>query len=60
MDRTTPPEASERAERGTALAEWALVVVLIAIVALVGVALAGDEVSGQYSVIASEMESANG
>jgi len=44
-------------ERGTALAEWALLVVLIAIVALVGVTLGGEEVSGQYSNIASSLAS---
>jgi len=44
-------------ERGTALAEWALLAVLIAIVALVGVTLGGEEVSGQYSNIASSLAS---
>jgi Flp pilus assembly pilin Flp len=44
-------------ERGTALAEWALLVVLIAIVAIVGVTLGGEEVSGQYSNIASSLDS---
>jgi Flp pilus assembly pilin Flp len=41
-----------------ALAEWALLVVLIAIVALVGVALAGRQVSDQYTVIATEVGAA--
>jgi Flp pilus assembly pilin Flp len=45
-------------ETGTALAEWALLVVLIAIVAIVGVAISGGEVSGQYSNIASAVDSA--
>ena len=44
-------------ERGTALLEWSLLVVLIAIVALVGVTLGGEEVSGQYSNIASSLAS---
>lgn len=44
-------------ERGTALMEWALLVILIAIVALVGVVMAGQEVSGQYSDIASAVGS---
>jgi Flp pilus assembly pilin Flp len=44
-------------ERGTALAEWALLVVLIAIVAIVGVTLGGEEVSGQYSNIALSLDS---
>ena len=44
-----------RPEKGTALIEWALLVVLIAIIALVGVVLGGEEVSGQYSNIASAL-----
>lgn len=49
--------AHVRSERGTALAEWALLVVLIAIVAMVGVSISGHEVSAQYSNIASAMNS---
>ena len=40
-------------DRGAALAEWGLLVVLIAIVALVAVTIAGNEVSETYSEIAS-------
>ena len=43
-------------EQGNTLIEWALLVVLIAILALTGVALSGEEVSGQYSNIASSLE----
>jgi pilus assembly protein Flp/PilA len=42
-------------ERGAALAEWGLLVVLIAVVALVAVTLAGDQVSDTYSSIADEL-----
>jgi Flp pilus assembly pilin Flp len=45
-------------ENGTALAEWALLVVLIAILAVVGVKVSGDEVSGQFSNIASAVDAA--
>ncbi len=45
-----------RDDKGAALAEWGLLVVLIAIVALVGVQLAGTELSGTYSEIASNLE----
>lgn len=45
-------------EEGAVLAEWALLVVLIAILALVGVALSGEEVSGQFSNIASAVDGA--
>lgn len=40
-------------EKGASMVEYALLVVLIAIVALVAVSLAGDEVSGTFSEIAS-------
>ncbi len=45
-------------ERGAALAEWGLLVVLIAIVTLIGVRLAGTEVSESYSDIASSLTQA--
>lgn len=40
-------------EKGASMVEYALLVVLIAIIALVAVALAGDEVSNTFSEIAS-------
>lgn len=40
-------------ERGAALVEWALLVVLIAIVAMVAVTIAGEKVSGEYSSIST-------
>lgn len=40
-------------EKGASMVEYALLVVLIAIVALVAVQLAGTEVSGTFSEIAS-------
>lgn len=46
---------SEDSERGAALTEWALLVVLIAVVSILALSLAGDEVSGMYSDIASSM-----
>jgi pilus assembly protein Flp/PilA len=42
-------------EKGASMVEYALLVVLIAIVALVAVSLAGDEVSGVFSEIANEL-----
>ena len=44
-------------EKGASMVEYALLVVLIAIVALVAVSLAGDEVSGTFSDIASGLQS---
>ncbi len=44
-----------KTETGANLAEYGLVVVLIAIVALTAVSLVGGEVSGTYSEIGSEM-----
>jgi Flp pilus assembly pilin Flp len=46
---------SEDSERGAALAEWALLVVLIAVVAILALTLAGEEVSSMYSDIASSI-----
>ena len=46
-------------ESGTSLVEYALVTLLIAIVALVGVIIAGEQVSESYSTIASSLSDAN-
>lgn len=43
-------------EKGASMVEYALLVVLIAIIALVAVALAGREVSGTFSEIASGLD----
>ncbi len=43
-------------EKGASMVEYALLVVLIAIVALVAVRLAGTEVSQVFSNIASELQ----
>jgi len=45
----------KRDEEGASMVEYALLVILIAIVALVAVALAGTELSGTYSEIASSV-----
>lgn len=47
-------------ERGAGLAEYGLLVLLIAIVALVAVSVAGEEVSSQYSAIADDITNAGG
>lgn len=44
-------------EKGASMVEYALLVVLIAIIALVAVALAGDEVSATFSEIQSGLSS---
>lgn len=43
-------------DRGASMVEYALLAILIAIVALVGVELAGTEVSESYSEIASGLQ----
>lgn len=43
-------------EKGASMVEYALLVVLIAIVALVAVSLAGEAVSSTFSEIASGLE----
>jgi Flp pilus assembly pilin Flp len=45
-------------EKGASMVEYALLVVLIAIIALVAVRLAGNEVSETFSDIASGLEGA--
>lgn len=47
-----------QSERGAGLVEYALVALLIAIVALIAVQSAGEEVSSQFSTIASGMTDA--
>lgn len=42
-------------ERGAALAEWGLLVVLVAVVAIVAVGFTGQEMSGTYDDIASTL-----
>ena len=42
-------------DRGASMVEYALLVILVAIVALVAVALAGTELSTTYSEIASSV-----
>jgi Flp pilus assembly pilin Flp len=42
-------------DRGASMVEYALLVILIAIVALLAVALAGSELSTTYSEIADEL-----
>ncbi len=43
-------------EKGASMVEYALLVVLIAIVALIAVSLAGEEVSETFSEVASGLE----
>jgi pilus assembly protein Flp/PilA len=45
-------------DRGASMVEYALLVILIAIVALIAVQLAGSELSEQYSEIASSLANA--
>ena len=52
-------ENSEHNETGASMVEYALLVVLIAIVALIAVALAGEELSSSFSDIASSLDAAN-
>lgn len=47
-----------REEKGASMVEYALLVVLIAIIALVAISLAGEEVSGTFSDIASGLQGA--
>jgi len=44
-------------EKGASMVEYALLVVLIAIIALVAISLAGNEVSNTFSTIANSLQS---
>lgn len=46
-------------DEGASMVEYALLVVLIAIIAFVAVQLAGDEVSNTFSTIANELQNAS-
>lgn len=50
--------AALKDELGASMVEYALLVVLIAIVAIIAVTLAGEEVSEVFSEIGSELDSA--
>ena len=47
-----------KSDKGASMVEYALLVVLIAIVALVAVSVAGEEVSETFSEVASGLDSA--
>lgn len=51
---------SREGERGASMVEYALLVVLIAIIAFVAVQLAGDQLSTLYSTIADSVTNAAG
>ena len=46
-------------EKGASMVEYALLVVLIAIIAIVAISLAGQNVSDAFSTIATSLEGAN-
>jgi Flp pilus assembly pilin Flp len=46
-------------DRGASMVEYALLVVLIAIIALVAIRLAGREVSNTFTTISDSLQSAN-
>ena len=48
-----------KSEKGASMVEYALLVVLIAIIALVAVSLAGQNVSSAFSTIATSLAATN-
>ena len=50
--------SSLQSEKGAALAEWGLLVVLIAIIAMIAVTASGSEISETYSEISSSLDKA--
>ena len=52
MTALHPIIAHLKSERGASMVEYALLVILIAIIAIVGVEIAGQEVSTAFSTVA--------
>ena len=52
-------KAYVKAERGAAMVEYAFLVILIAIIALIGVQLAGQQVSVAFSTVADGLTNPN-
>ena len=48
-----------KADRGASMVEYALLVVLIAIIALIAISLAGQNVSKAFSTVASSLAATN-
>jgi pilus assembly protein Flp/PilA len=48
-----------KSEKGASMVEYALLVVLIAIIALVAISLAGENVSNAFSTIATSLAATN-
>ena len=46
-------------DRGASMVEYALLVVLIAIIALVAIRMAGEQVSNTFTTISDSLQSAN-
>jgi Flp pilus assembly pilin Flp len=55
----THSHISDSRESGASMVEYALLIVLIAIIAFVAVTLAGEELSAAFSDIASSVDAAN-
>ena len=55
----TKATAWVKAERGASMVEYALLVVLIAIIALIAISLAGQNVSKAFSTVASSLAATN-
>ena len=51
--------ANQNSERGASMVEYAFLVILIAIIALVGVRIAGEQVSVAFSTVASGLANTN-
>ena len=52
-------QANLNSERGAAMVEYAFLVILIAVIALVGVGIAGREVSTAFSTVANGLNNPN-
>ncbi|MGH8924434.1 MAG: Flp family type IVb pilin [Acidimicrobiia bacterium] len=59
LDLWTKLTSWAKSEKGASMVEYALLVVLIAIIALVAISLAGQNVSSAFSTIATSLAAAN-
>ncbi len=59
LDLWTKLTSWAKSEKGASMVEYALLVVLIAIIALVAISLAGQNVSSAFSTIATSLAATN-
>lgn len=59
-DKLTKKSGSKNKERGASLVEYAILVALIVLVAIAAIRSVGEQVSENFSTIASELDNSGG